>query len=629
MHGLTSCIVSTSKSQIAIEYSYRYRSKYPKAHIFWVHGGSHASFDEAYQQIGTALALPGLDDPNLSTLRLVQDWLNINAEGGWLIILDYMDDLETVFGRKNGPSKSEVDKSLIQYLPRVSAGSILITTRDRRFGERLVPGKKPITVEPLNMRDAEDLLNKKLPADDGRDEVLSQQLLQALDFLPPAITQATAFLTENEISVADYLEILQSSDSEMKEFLATEIYDPGRDAETSNSVLHTWKVSFDQIRIQVPLAADILSLMSCLDRRAVCEGLLCLERDGRIEYLSAIGTLKAFSLIKSEQGNKVFGMHRLVQLATQRWLELDGSVNEWQEKALSSVLSSLPKTVIFPWRDWETIDPHVMRVLSHNSAKESRSRNYWLTRASILHQHGEYAIVQGRIKFGHQQQLEGLSYREEFLEPNNVALLDSMIDSMRAFGLNPHMPENTEDVIQQLFKRSNDIVEATERHRVVHYASHQLGRKLIEGERWAEAEEIYRKLYEDRVYLSSKFLYQNYLMEALSCQGNEKSAEAEELHQRTMSELDDEGIGEKTLLFGLHFNTLYLRRTGKFDDALALGSRVVKGLRDVLGESSVRFKYVSERYQDFINETKNMENAQGTPDEVPQSPPDRAESPCL
>lgn len=195
---------------------------------------------------------------------------------------------------------------------------MLITTRDRRLGERLVPGQRPIAIEPFEMEDAKCLLSKRVQLEDDVDEALSHQLLQTLDFLPLAITQATAFLAENEISIAEYLEILQRDDSEMKEFLATDIYDPGRDSDLSNSILQTWKVSFDQIRTQKPLAAEILSLMAVLDRQAISDRLLCRGRKIGIDFVKAIGVLKAFSMIKAESGNKVFSTHRLIQLATQK-----------------------------------------------------------------------------------------------------------------------------------------------------------------------------------------------------------------------------------------------------------------------------------------------------------------------
>ena len=178
---------SNRKSQIAIEYCHRYRNKHPDTHILWVHGGSRARFEESYQQIATELALPGFD-PNRQTLKLVREWL---------LILDNLDDVDMVFCSRPPPSgegQGNASEALVNHLPRTFVGSMLINTRDRRLGERLVPGKRPISVEPFEMEDAECLLSKMVEVNGTDDEPPSCELLGALDFLPLAITQATAFL---------------------------------------------------------------------------------------------------------------------------------------------------------------------------------------------------------------------------------------------------------------------------------------------------------------------------------------------------------------------------------------------------------------------------------------------------
>ena len=367
--------------------------------MFWIHGSSYTRFEESYQQIAERLALPGLADPSQQTLVHVRDWLSEEANCPWLLVLDNMDDVDIVFrptSHSCSGSTKHTHEPLVNWLPRSSIGSMLVTTRDRRLGERLVPGQRPIAVNPFEIEDAKCLLSKRVQLEDDVDEALSHQLLETLDFLPLAITQATAFLAENEYSIAEYLEILQKDDSEMKEFLATDIYDPGRDSDLSNSILQTWKVSFDQIRTQTPLAAEILSLMAVLDRQAISDRLLCRGKKIGIDFLRAIGVLKAFSMIKAESGNKVFSTHRLVQLATQKWLELEGAIDRWQEIALESVCCCIPQTVLHKdWREWETISPHVVRVLENDTGKTKiRTRDYLTERAWLLLRHGDYIHVQ-------------------------------------------------------------------------------------------------------------------------------------------------------------------------------------------------------------------------------------------
>ena len=60
------------KSQIAIEYCYRFQESNPDSHVLWVYGGSIARFYECYKRIATLLELPGFDDPQVIKLDLVK-----------------------------------------------------------------------------------------------------------------------------------------------------------------------------------------------------------------------------------------------------------------------------------------------------------------------------------------------------------------------------------------------------------------------------------------------------------------------------------------------------------------------------------------------------------------------------
>ena len=88
--------VTNRKSQIAIEYCYRYRKTHPAHPILWVFASTTERFEQAYRDIARRLNLPRWDDPNVDTLRIVSDWLNDEDHDGWLMVLDNADD-ESVF----------------------------------------------------------------------------------------------------------------------------------------------------------------------------------------------------------------------------------------------------------------------------------------------------------------------------------------------------------------------------------------------------------------------------------------------------------------------------------------------------------------------------------------------------
>src|SRR5277367_5890035 len=121
------------KSQVAIEYCYRFRDRHPESHVFWIHASTLYRVDQAYKDIAKWLCLPGWNDPNVDKLQLVSEWLSDDAQGPWLLVLDNADDMETFFGPKSNQSSagSERTTPLVNYLPRSSNGSTLITTRDK------------------------------------------------------------------------------------------------------------------------------------------------------------------------------------------------------------------------------------------------------------------------------------------------------------------------------------------------------------------------------------------------------------------------------------------------------------------------------------------------------------------
>src|ERR1700722_5823880 len=315
--------MSDRKSQIAIEYCYRFRDQHLESHVFWIHASTIYRVDQAYKDIARKLCLPGWNDPNVDTFQLVSEWLSNDAHGPWLLVLDNADDMETFFGTKSSPSVgSEQAVPLVTYLPCNPNGSILVTTRDKRVGERLANREKATMVLPMAEGEAERLLWSKAAQEGSLDK--TNELLEILGYLPLAITQAAAYISENSITVEKYLKMLCTEDFEIQDLLSEDLPDLRRDSKSQNSVIRTWKISFDQIRKQKPRAAEIFSLMAVLDRQRIPETLLRKGCERETEFATALGTLQAFSLISVEKGGTNFEIHRLVQISAQRWLEFHG-----------------------------------------------------------------------------------------------------------------------------------------------------------------------------------------------------------------------------------------------------------------------------------------------------------------
>jgi len=189
------------KSQIAIEYSYRLRCRIPGKWVFWVHVSNAAKAEQAYRDIATKVDLPGHDDPKVNILRLVLNWLSDEQNGTWLMILDNADD-SGVFIDQNTSNPSYRSDSvypgpcLMNFVPQVAHGAVLITSRNRTAAYALVGDyENIIKVDPLDKDKSLDLMKSKLKVDTVMEED-AKSLLKALEYVPLAITQACAYIKE-------------------------------------------------------------------------------------------------------------------------------------------------------------------------------------------------------------------------------------------------------------------------------------------------------------------------------------------------------------------------------------------------------------------------------------------------
>lgn len=335
------------------------------------------------------------------------------------MIFENADDMDLFFGTS---ALAGQEKQMHEYLPRCEDGITIITTRDKRVAYRLIYREDPIMIPPMSVSDAGNLLRSKLMQDQGPPNTLARatELLESLGNLPLAITQAAAFITENSMTIADYLEVLRTSQSEVEALLSEEMGDHRRSPDSESSIMNTLKLSFDQITKQKPLAADILSFMAFLDRHGIPRSLIKGDNVLTVDFVSALGTLQAFSLIDAERGGETFEMHRLVQLSVKRWLGTNRG--KWQDDVLKTVSERFPFGDFDNWKECEMLSPHAQTAISRS---ESTSVNI-LRRAKILHNLARFDEEQSRYELAEERFTEVIKIREKFLGIDNADTLKSM-----------------------------------------------------------------------------------------------------------------------------------------------------------------------------------------------------------
>ena len=556
---------------------YRFLETQAEAHIFWAHAGTLTKFVQACRSIAEELRVPGWSDPKSDVLQLVHHWLGSDQNGKWLFVLDNFDDVQLL--DETLPS-SIIQNTLYLYFPRVTNGAIVVTTRDRRVGERLAVRGKTTVVSAMTTIESVQLLRSYLASsiDVTTDDL--ERLVEALDRLPLAITQAAAYMTEQVITVEEYFSMLQDEDEDMQELLSESLSDDRRTDGESNSVIKTWKLSFDQITKQNLRAAQMLSLMAMFDRQGIPSTLLKRKDEPKRVFIRALALLQNFSLITKGPQAETYEMHRLVQLSTQAWLEVQKSTTIWRNEALHILVEQFPNgSKIENWGCWETLSPHARTIVQFNIL----STDAWLDRAELLEHlasfdtyqgHNETAYVEAKEAMEIFERLRGLKSPETLSSMTTYAIcLKARGEGQKALGL---LRRSSAVQEQMLGPDHPDTLRSLSR----------LAWTLHKQQEFDEAEGLQRKILSLRGHslgLTYSLALRDMVNLAVTLISLGKDEEAEEICCRALL------IQEKTLVTD-HSNTTSIRynlawclsRRKKYDEAieqyrhvLSLGQRLL------------------------------------------------------
>jgi len=223
------------KSELALQYAIRYTDRY--ALVWWATADDldalQASLAGLARRLEPAHSLLGTT--NADAADWATQWLQCHS--GWMLILDNVEDRSTV-------------ASLLAQVSR--HGQIIITTRrDFRWRGTVHP-------VPLNVLTA-DAGVALLSGLTGRVEEATdlEKLANELGFLPLALEQAGAYIAEQRITVARYMDLLRG-----KPGRAFKSVDQG--GESLRTISRVWNVTLSAIRDTNKTAAFLLEVMAYL-----------------------------------------------------------------------------------------------------------------------------------------------------------------------------------------------------------------------------------------------------------------------------------------------------------------------------------------------------------------------------
>ena len=406
------------KTQIALEYAYRYHQDYTA--VLWARAESIEALVSSYMALATLLRLPEREAREQEiVVQAIKIWLQTHRD--WLLILDNADELTL----------------LSDFLPPSPGGHLLLTTRATATAQLA----HRLEIETLLPESGALLLLRRatlLPSDGSLEQTtqeeqeLALQITQELGGLPLALDQAGAYLEETGMDLVRYWNIY-------KQHRATLLQQRrGLIADHPEAVAATWALSFQRVSEKNFAAAELLRLCAFLSPDAIPEeifiagasllgSLLALVVGDDIQFNQAIEALRAYSLVRRDPKRKTLSVHRLVQVVLQDTMEQTEKYM-WAERAIRAINITFPHVEQNMWLQCERLLPQALtarQVIEHYQIVSEDAGRLLYETASYLEDRARYAeaepFFQQALRI--REQHLGLNHADVALTLNKLANL--------------------------------------------------------------------------------------------------------------------------------------------------------------------------------------------------------------
>lgn len=367
VHGLG----GVGKTRLAVEYAWQHADQYSA--VLFVTADSPESMRQNLAELTGPLVLnlPEQTAPE-EEIRVAAALRWLHEHPGWFLILDNVD--------------TEVAAAYAEeLLARLHGGQVLITSR---------LGKWSGCVEPLELdvldtaAAARFLLERTQPNSSGRgrlvqpaDDASATELARELDGLALALEQASAYICQSRISLAEYLQRWRSHVADVQSW-------NDRTMKYPKSVAVTWQTTLDQLRVDevvllhvlawlapepIPLGVlNHLAFESLISLRPFCRhstaaGISESTKDtvpnevggdfGNIRKLLA--NLADYSMIRWDSQADSITVHRVVQEILRTRQTQSIPVLTATLKLLSAATPAGNPGDVRTWPQWEPLRPHV------------------------------------------------------------------------------------------------------------------------------------------------------------------------------------------------------------------------------------------------------------------------------
>src|SRR5579884_1471535 len=465
------------KTQLAVEYAYRYRDDYQA--VLWARAESADLLISDYLTIAALLELPERNEQEQRKIvNAVLRWFDTHK--GWLLILDNADHLEIAR----------------EFIPSSSNGHVLLTTR--AFSTGTIAER--IELETMTLEEGTLFLLRRIKRIRGNTPLESlpegvreqaQAIVEALDALPLALDQAGAYIEETGSSLSDYLKLYRTRRQRLLRMR-------GQDAAGHpEPVATTWSLSVEKIKQANPAAAELLCLLALLHPDSIPESMIVKGASAlgpvlepvvsdAFDFNEALGELHKYSLIKRDPEEKILAIHRLVQAVIWDGME-EQEREQWTERTVAALDAVFPEVIrdatFEVWVQCEHLLPHALACTS-TIAPQKQS----LELASLLYKAAHYLRERAQYKHAEPLYLRALHIREQALGPGHPDVAYPMHGLAHLY-----REQGKYEQAEPLYLRVIHIREQTlgPAHPDVAYSLHGLAILYFEQGKYTQAEPLY------------------------------------------------------------------------------------------------------------------------------------------
>jgi hypothetical protein len=403
------------KTQTAIAVARRLAEQYD--YILWLSAEDIRFAGTGLRLLVDALNLPGVNPEQGDTyLQALRIWLRSDDSKNWLLVVDNADEPESL---------REFFDSL--HTPR---GKVLLTTRAHASRLACLNLHPKAVVEAQRMTEAEAvefLFERTGKPRNPQTELTARAIATRLGYLPLAMEQAGAYLTQTQAPLQDYLQLYNQKRREWDQRYKPQM------GNYPATVGTTWLINIEQVQRKSPPSVALLQLLAFFDSeriplwlvqviayqmkprgylalvyfvrwlvrkfaRQTTPPLGLLERIGLNESAmsEALAQLISYSLVgydgyierEGEQVPYSCAVHRLVQEVVRD--NLGAEQAQWVGQLLRAYSEIAPDPEMpAEWERWREMLPHLFATLERAIALKVKPRlqDYLLNQAGLFLRH--------------------------------------------------------------------------------------------------------------------------------------------------------------------------------------------------------------------------------------------------